>query len=176
MLLKRLLYDDYQSHLIMLPFFYKSGCHHLFFEFGHLLSECIDREDYAPATIGWLNIAQRLLTSNISKPKVDNRIQQEGFELKLYLAVCQEFTKSVLIAFFDAAIASSLLEKKQTKVLEQIIDTFRLLAAGLIQLHDMDRKDNEPTQEILINEIDTEKVQRLVEMGFSQVVPNLHIQ
>lgn len=85
--------------------------------------------------------------------------------------VCQERTKSVLIALFDAALVSNLREKKHSKVLEQIIDTFRLLAAGLIQSYDLERKDSgEPTQEILINEIDTEKVQRLVEMGFSQVL------
>lgn len=36
-ILKKLIFDDYQGHAVMLPFFYKTGCHLTFFELGEFL-------------------------------------------------------------------------------------------------------------------------------------------
>lgn len=36
-MLKRLIFDDFQGHYIMLPFFFKSGCHNSFFNLSNYM-------------------------------------------------------------------------------------------------------------------------------------------
>lgn len=67
--------------------------------------------------------------------------------------------------FFKAGVQNQC--DKET--LDQIINSIQFLVHGIVQLHELDKKENkDPELEILVHEIDTSKVQQLVEMGFSQ--------
>lgn len=52
--------------------------------------------------------------------------------------------------------------------MDKIITSFQTLIRGVVYLNDL-KRSKEPAYEVLIHEIDTDKVQALVEMGFSQV-------
>lgn len=55
------------------------------------------------------------------------------------------------------------------KFTERVISVYQELVRGMVQLHHMDEANKQEAElEVLIHEIDTDKVQMLVDMGFSQ--------
>ncbi|KAI1715515.1 E3 ubiquitin-protein ligase [Ditylenchus destructor] len=172
-ILKKMVFDEYQGHLIMLPFFYKSGCHKAFFDQGEFLVTNAYKEEFGVAIAVWLSIVQRLVCANsiLSKNRNETRSQVEGFDAKKYLSMCEKDALKSLGNFFKATIASKkeALRDEDCKLLDKIIATIQVLVRGVVYVHDLDKKNNaEPEFDVLISEIDTDKVKQLVEMGFSQ--------
>lgn len=67
--------------------------------------------------------------------------------------------------FFKAGVQ----KQCDKETLDQIINSIQFLVHGIVQLHEIEKKEKKkPELEVLIHEIDTSKVQQLVEMGFSQ--------
>uniref|UniRef100_A0A915E7Q5 UBA domain-containing protein n=1 Tax=Ditylenchus dipsaci TaxID=166011 RepID=A0A915E7Q5_9BILA len=149
------------------------SCYSMNTKLGYFLVENASKEEFSVGVLAWLSIVQRLVcaTNILSKSKNELRSQVEGFEAKKYLSVCQNDAIKILGQFFKAAISTKKDSAKEEdcKLLDKIIGAIQVLVRGVVYVHELEKKHNaEPELEVLIHELDTEKVQRLVEMGFSQ--------
>lgn len=79
------------------------------------------------------------------------------------MKILQQLFKSIV---GDESVA---LKEEKCKLLDKVIMSMQVLVRSVVQLNESEKNSvAEPEMDVLINEIDTEKVQQLVEMGFSQ--------
>lgn len=74
----------------------------------------------------------------------------------------------LILGKFFKRIIQNIHGKESSKFLDKIIGCFQTIMRGIVLLNES-KRSKEPSYEELIPEIDTDKVQALVEMGFSQV-------
>lgn len=106
-MLKRLIFDDFQGHYLMLAFFYKSGCHNCFFNLSdYMIRNALKGlkfsfyffkfffKDKTGTFASWLFIVQRLVSINnviVTKSFHElSRVKVDGFDTKKYLSLCHQ--------------------------------------------------------------------------------------
>ena len=160
----------------MRPFFYKSHCHHAFFALGEWLVANMEREELASGISYWLSIVTRLVSASSITQQGRTRMEQrsivENFEWKTLLGVTHNDALQTLIELFKSSIQKGEAGSESgTKMVEKVLASLQSLVRGMIQLNEYEKKaDAEPGLDPdLLNEIDSDKIMTLVDMGFSQV-------
>uniref|UniRef100_A0A183BP47 UBA domain-containing protein n=1 Tax=Globodera pallida TaxID=36090 RepID=A0A183BP47_GLOPA len=184
--LKKLLIDDTHNLQLLLPNFYKSGCHSAFFAMGDkYLRPNIEKVEYNMPIQLWLGITQRLIVvqladmtnrnkTNGQQPK-PQQVIVEGFESNNYLATCQKDAFAALVKLFKSLVELCDVSTKCGKeegvvfvLLERVLCSMKVLVHGMMELLELTEDKAGHAEEIPVSEIDPTKIEQLVEMGFSQ--------
>uniref|UniRef100_A0A183C6I5 UBA domain-containing protein n=1 Tax=Globodera pallida TaxID=36090 RepID=A0A183C6I5_GLOPA len=184
--LKKLLIDDTHNLQLLLPNFYKSGCHSAFFAMGDkYLRPNIEKVEYNMPIQLWLGITQRLIVvqladmtnrnkTNGQQPK-PQQVIVEGFESNNYLATCQKDAFAALVKLFKSLVELCDVSTKCGKeegvvfvLLERVLCSMKVLVHGMMELLELTEDKAGHAAEIPVSEIDPTKIEQLVEMGFSQ--------
>ncbi|KAL7072127.1 hypothetical protein ACQ4LE_008758 [Meloidogyne hapla] len=196
--LKKLLIDDINNIQQLLPDFYLSGCYKTFFFLAtDCFKASVNKEEFTTDIHLWLNIAQKFSSPNLttprngSQPQQQQRITVEGFELKNFLATAQKDTFSAVCSMLkelmkhcealsdsdskpststdsEKGIGGNKSEQAAFKLLEKLLEFMKGLLKDMMKLLELTEGKSEAPAEIPVGEIDPNKIQQLVEMGFSQ--------